>query len=251
VTVGASAASFRVVLLDIEGTTTSVAFVYGVLFPFARAHVDEYLRGSQSSGDCCRALALLRDERAAETELDGGTGRGPAAERRSALGREDAVRYVHSLMDRDRKSPGLKMLQGLIWESGYRRGELKGEVFPDVPRALERWRVAGKRIYIYSSGSVLAQQLLFSTTGAGDLTRSLSGFFDTGVGPKTSPASYRTICERIGTPPSDVLFVSDAEPELDAAQSVGMGTALSLRDSGGAPHGGRHPVIRTFDDLAD
>ena len=112
-------------------------------------------------------------------------------------------------MDRDKKSPGLKALQGLIWQDGYKSGELRGQVYPDVPPALERWRARGLDLHIYSSGSVLAQQLLFGSTDAGDLTRFLTGYFDTAVGPKTSPASYRVISEQIHAVPAEVLFVSD------------------------------------------
>ena len=117
--------------------------------------------------------------------------------------------YVHWLMDRDRKSPGLKALQGLIWQDGYESGELRGQVYPDVPPAFERWRARGIDVYIYSSGSVLAQQLLFGSTEAGDLTTFLNGYFDTAVGPKTSPDSYGVIAARMHVPPPEMLFVSD------------------------------------------
>jgi enolase-phosphatase E1 len=231
VTVSLSTADTLAVVLDIEGTTTPVAFVYDVLFPFARAHVAEYLAREQNSHRCRSAIALLRDEQTADAQ------------------RGDVVEYVHWLMDRDRKSPGLKMLQGLIWEAGYRSGELKGDVYADVPTALERWRARGRKIYIYSSGSVLAQQLLFSTTEAGDLTTSLSGYFDTGVGPKTSPESYRIITSRIDVPPAQALFVSDVVSELDAAREIGMQTALCVRGPGSAAPHGEHRVIHTFDDI--
>jgi enolase-phosphatase E1 len=233
VTVSLSAARISVVVLDIEGTTTPAAFVYDVLFPYAREHVAEHLAREQNSDKCRQAIALLHEEQTA----DGHSG--------------DLAAYVHWLMDRDRKSPALKMLQGLIWEAGYRSGALKGRVYPDVPPAFERWRAHDRRIYIYSSGSVLAQQLLFATTQAGDLTTRLSGYFDTAVGPKTSPESYRVIIDRIGVPPLQALFVSDVVAELDAALEVGLRTALCVRAAGSRVAAHSHPLIHTFDDVVD
>ena len=145
----------------------------------------------------------------------------------SATGRSPA--YVDWLMDRDRKSPGLKLLQGLIWERGYQAGELRGEVYPDVAPAIRRWRDAGIVVAIYSSGSELAQRLLFESTPAGDLTPLLSGFFDTAVGAKTSVDSYTHIAQRLGEPPNACLFISDVTSELNAARAAGFATVLSLR----------------------
>ena len=130
--------------------------------------------------------------------------------------------YVEWLMDRDRKSPGLKLLQGRIWEGGYRAGVLKGEVFSDVPPALQRWRDAGLDVAIYSSGSELAQRLIFGSTAYGDLTRFISRFFDTAVGAKGAPASYRRIAAELGRAPDRLLFISDVTTELDAASAGGM-----------------------------
>jgi enolase-phosphatase E1 len=152
-------------------------------------------------------------------------------------------------MDRDRKSPGLKALQGLIWREGYESGALHGRVYPDVPAAFRRWRDGGLDIYIYSSGSVLAQKLLFGSTEWGDLTTSLSGFFDTAVGAKTAAASYRAILERVRVAAAQMLFVSDIVQELDAARTVGLHTALCVRGSAepAAPAG--HAMIRTLDEI--
>jgi enolase-phosphatase E1 len=157
------------------------------------------------------------------------------------------LEYVYSLMDRDAKSSGLKALQGLIWQDGYQNGELRGEVFPDVPPAFERWQRRGLEIYIYSSGSVLAQQLLFRSTAAGDLTTFLKGYFDTGVGPKASPASYRAIADRVQIPAPRIVFVSDVIPELDAAAANGMQTALCVRGTNLPGESGSHPTIHTFE----
>ena len=149
-------------------------------------------------------------------------------------------------MHHDRKSPGLKALQGLIWQDGYKSGELKGQVYPDVPPAFKRWRAGGLDIYIYSSGSVLAQRLLFGSTEAGDLTESLKGYFDTAVGAKASSDSYRVISEQIHVAPGEVLFVSDVVAELDAARIIGMHTALCVRGAD-VPSGLEYFCTRSFE----
>jgi enolase-phosphatase E1 len=150
-------------------------------------------------------------------------------------------------MDQDRKSTGLKSLQGKIWEEGYRSGELKSEVYPDVPPALERWKRQGIQVAIFSSGSVQAQRSLFRSTPAGDLTRFIQAYFDTTTGPKREPRSYQVIAQALELSPSDVLFVSDIQAELDAALAAGMQTALCVRGAGPAPVASPHPAIHTFD----
>jgi enolase-phosphatase E1 len=157
--------------------------------------------------------------------------------------------HVHWLMDQDKKSTGLKSLQGKIWEEGYRTGELRGEVYPDVPPALERWRRQEIDIAIFSSGSVQAQRSLFASTAAGDLTRFIRAYFDTTTGPKTAPDSYARIAAALERSPSEVLFLSDVAAELDAARTAGMRTALCVRTSGSAPPAGAHPVVSTFDGM--
>jgi enolase-phosphatase E1 len=159
------------------------------------------------------------------------------------------VAYVHWLMERDRKSTGLKSLQGKIWQEGYRAGELKSEVYPDVLPAFERWRDQGIDIAIFSSGSVQAQRSLFGNTAAGDLTRFIRSYFDTTTGPKTAPESYAQIAAALECSPSHVLFVSDIGAELDAAMEAGMQTALCVRNRGSPPAAGGHPVIETFSQL--
>jgi enolase-phosphatase E1 len=235
VTVSLSALHTRALLLDIEGTTTPIEFVYQVLFPYARDHAAEYLARHHDSAACRDAVALLRKESGVAQDFS------PAK----------ILEYVFSLMDRDKKSPGLKALQGLIWQDGYKSGELRGQVYPDVPPAFERWRARGLDIYIYSSGSVLAQQLLFGSTKAGDLTKVLKGYFDTAVGPKTSPDSYRVISERVHIAPSEMLFISDVVQELDAARASGMCTVLCVRGTDAPSHPESHPIIRSFDEIGD
>lgn len=254
-TVSLLALTTRALLLDVEGTTTPVEFVYRVLFPYARAHAAAYLRREGESAACRAAIAQLREERAKESGVVQDAGSGVAQGAGSGVAQDfspaEILPYVFALMDRDKKSPGLKALQGLIWQDGYKSGELRGQVYLDVAPAFGRWRARGRDIYIYSSGSVLAQQLLFGSTDAGDLTRFLKGYFDTGVGSKTSPDSYRAISERVHIAPSEMLFVSDVVQELDAARTSGMRTALCVR-SGDSPSGrDSHPVIRSFDEIAE
>ena len=226
----------RVVLLDIEGTTTPIAFAHEVLFPFARTRFGEFLAGHRGRDDVAAELARL----AAEREDDRSRGLDPP---------EDDVAYLRWLTDQDRKSPPLKALQGLIWRDGYGSGELKAPVFDDVKPALERWRGDGRAVRIYSSGSVLAQELLFAHTASGDLTPLLDGYFDTAVGPKREAASYRRIAERCELAAAAFLFVSDVVAELDAAAAAGMATALSVRPGNPAAEPGPHPVVRSFAEL--
>jgi enolase-phosphatase E1 len=152
-------------------------------------------------------------------------------------------------MDRDRKSTSLKSLQGRIWEAGYRAGELRGQVYDDVPRAIERWRWQDREVAIFSSGSVLAQRLLLKTTAAGDLTRFSCFYFDTTTGAKRDAESYRRIAAKLRVAPSAILFISDTVPELDAARAAGVDTLLCVRGaaSPSEPHG--HAAIRSFDEV--
>jgi enolase-phosphatase E1 len=152
-------------------------------------------------------------------------------------------------MDQDRKSSGLKSLQGKIWEHGYRSGELKSHVYPDVPPAFERWRRHGKEIAIFSSGSVLAQKLLFAHTGSGDLSRFIGNYFDTTTGAKTDAASYQRIASALALRAPAVLFLSDTVAELDAARSAGMHTALCVRPERPETDGCEHPALVTFESV--
>jgi len=215
----------QALVLDIEGTTTPIAFVYDVLFPFARANLHEYLRDHLHTDEVHAATGRLRAEWAKEREDQPPDWPDPEPERSV----ESIVTYVGWLMDRDRKSPALKWLQGAIWDEGYHTGVLKGEVFDDVPPAFERWSEGGIEMGIYSSGSELAQRRLFETTPYGDLTRFIKRFFDTAIGPKASADSYRRIAVSMPFPIERMLFVSDVVQELDAARSSGCQVALCVR----------------------
>ena len=231
--------SLRAVLLDIEGTTTPIAFVTERLFPYVRTHLRPHLDAHAGEAEYEALLARLHDEYASAGR--GGEAVPPWTDRTSAAG------YVEWLMDRDRKSTALKELQGKIWEEGYRRGELVGEVFPDVRPALERWQERRLQIGIFSSGSVLAQKLIFGGSSAGDLTPFLRWYFDTNVGAKGDPDSYRRIASRIELPTGEVLFLSDVERELEAARAAGMAVRLVVR-SGNAPvsPGGNYQTIHSL-----
>jgi enolase-phosphatase E1 len=232
------------ILLDIEGTTTPIAFVTQTLFPYARAHLRSYL---ERHGDSPQYLALLprfRQEHGADAQAQLDV---PPWSEIGAGARASVEAYVEWLMARDRKSPALKELQGHIWEEGYRNGELIAPVFPDVPPAFERWRAAGTDIGIFSSGSVLAQRWLFRCSSAGDLSPYLCCHFDTHTGAKNAATSYERIARETGQPPSDILFVSDVAAELDAARAAGMKTLLALRPGNPPQSEHDHSVVTTFD----
>ncbi|PYV11152.1 MAG: acireductone synthase [Acidobacteria bacterium] len=238
----------RVLLLDIEGTTTPVDFVYQVLFPYARARLALYAREAASSGALGADLDLLRREH----EEDRSRGANPPTWSSGAADEElrSLAAYAAWLMDQDRKSTGLKSLQGKIWEAGYRTGRLRGEVYDDVPRAFERWSAQGRRVAIFSSGSVLAQKLLFGQSTAGDLTGWIADYFDTTIGAKRDPESYRRIAGALECLPPQVLFVSDVVEELEAARATAMHTAtLCVRPGSRRPEAAGMQVIETFDEL--
>jgi enolase-phosphatase E1 len=234
----------RAIILDIEGTTTPIAFVAETLFPYARAHLASYLDAHWA--DCVDAIERLRAEHHQEKDPLVT----PWSEESRGTRRASVIAFVEWLMDRDRKSPALKELQGRIWEHGYRHGELIGEVFPDVPTALARWHRAGVPVGIFSSGSVLAQQLLFRHSSAGDLTRFLRWHFDTGIGAKGERESYTRIVTEVGATSAEILFVSDVVRELDAARASGMQTLLAARPGNAVQPKHDHPVVRTFDEIA-
>ncbi len=195
----------KAVLLDIEGTTSSIAFVADVLFPYAAKHLAVYIEAHSEA-----VAPILAD-----------------------VPGDDKLATLLGWIAEDRKATPLKTLQGLVWAQGYADGTLQGHVYPDTPDALRRWFTAGVSIYIYSSGSVAAQKLIFGHSIAGDLTPFLSGYFDTTTGPKREAESYMQIAAATGCKPSEILFVSDMQAEVDAARTAGLG-ALLIDRSGGA-----------------
>ena len=236
----------RGILLDIEGTTTPIAFVHEVLFSYARSRVSNYLAEHSDATETLADLAQLRDEHAADVKQNL---RPPALVPRDAE-LDSFVAYVCWLIDRDRKSTGLKSLQGKIWRQGYLEGSLKAPLFADVLPALERWHREGLKTSIFSSGSSLAQKLLFANTEAGDLTRFIDNYFDTTLGVKTDVESYRHIATALALPTTAVLFISDVVGELDAAKAAGMHTLLCLRPGNHAqPHPERYQNIQSLDEI--
>jgi enolase-phosphatase E1 len=230
------------IALDIEGTTTPIEFVHNVLFSFARANLHAHLEHLQNDND---AVMLLRSEWLDDVAR-GETPPAWPSESNALAG----ASYVEWLMDRDRKSPGLKLLQGQIWEQGYRAGALRGEVFPDVAPAFHRWRDAGVPVAIYSSGSQLAQRLLFGSTRDGDLTRLISRFFDTTVGAKTSAGSYARIATELTVPADRLVFVSDVVAELDAARTAGCHALLCVRPGNVVQPENAFTTIRSLEEIA-
>jgi enolase-phosphatase E1 len=201
------------ILTDIEGTTTPIAFVHDVLFPYAAARLADFVL----SGD-----PILNEVPVPRLET------------------------LQGWMARDEKIPVLKAIQGMIWDAGYRSGAIKGVIYDDVPPALRLWTRAGVRHFVYSSGSVAAQRLLFGFSEAGDLTQYFQGFFDTGVGPKRAPASYHLICRGANISPGEFLFLSDVEAELDAAAQAGLLTCQLVRAGDGTVASTRHATAADF-----
>ncbi len=226
----------RSVLLDIEGTTSSVAFVYDVLFPYARRELADFLRRRWDEPDTARACERIARDAGAPSPAE--------------WTRERVVAEALRLMDGDVKATGLKELQGLIWREGYDAGRLKSHVYPDVPPALRRWAEQGLDLRIYSSGSIGAQKVFFAHTDAGDLTGLFRGHYDTTTGPKRDSESYRRIAADVKMPPSAILFLSDVRQELDAAAEAGMRTGLVVRPGNApVPPGHGHPAAADFGEV--
>jgi enolase-phosphatase E1 len=220
----------KAIVTDIEGTTSSIDFVHQSLFPYARAHLREFLRAHAGEP----AVVEQLEETA---RLEG-----------RQLTVETAADVLERWIDEDRKITPLKALQGMIWAQGYAAGELKGHVYPDTPVHLRQWHAQGLRLYIYSSGSVEAQKLIFGHSDAGDLTPLFSGYFDTRVGGKREEGSYRAILGQIGLAGGEVLFLSDVGEELDAARAAGLHTCQLLRDDK-AKQFPAHPQARDFSEV--
>ncbi len=205
--------SIQAILLDIEGTTSSISFVYDEMFPFVRRELNGFLDqffNEESTREACLKIAE-------EAQSDHGNQKKWVAQE------------VLRLMDSDSKTTGLKMLQGLIWKSGFESGELRAHVYPDFPEALKRWNEQGYRVEIYSSGSVKAQKLFFKHTECGDLLPHLKGHYDTQIGAKQDSSSYQKIAQSMNLEPHEVHFFSDVPEELEAAQTAGMKATLVVR----------------------
>jgi enolase-phosphatase E1 len=226
-------------LLDVEGTTTPIDFVHKILFPYAKKRISGFVE--ENFSEITPEIAQLEAESAAEKEY-------PSLFDKKSAG--SIAAYLEYLIDVDRKSTPLKSIQGKIWQAGYESGELKSQIFDDVPRAFKRWKAAGKKIAIYSSGSVLAQKNLFKYTDHGDLTQFISNYFDTNIGGKREAASYAAITKILKMNGDDILFISDVPAESDTARSTGCQTALSVRPGNDEiTEDPIHRVILSFDEL--
>ncbi|WJX73284.1 hypothetical protein P8452_57085 [Trifolium repens] len=242
----------RCIVLDIEGTTTPISFVSEVLFPYARDNVGRHLSATYDTSETKADIKLLRSQ--VESDLEQGIA-GAVPIPPDDAGKEEViaaiVANVDGMIKADRKITALKELQGHIWQTGYANNELEGIVFDDVPEALEKWNALGIKVYIYSSGSRLAQRLIFGKTNYGDLRKYLSGFFDTTVGNKKETRSYVEISQSLGVDkPSDILFVTDVYQEATAAKAAGLEVVISIRPGNG-PLPGQHgfKTVKSFSEI--
>jgi enolase-phosphatase E1 len=238
-------AEIRVILLDIEGTTTPIDFVIKTLFPFASNHAEDFLRRHFREPE----IAALVEDLGIANIADARNGAPILLEGQGGQAAGAAAKYVQWLIARDSKITPLKALEGKLWEEGFNRGELQGAMYPDVAPAFARWKKQYRRIAIFSSGSILAQQQLFANSTAGDLSPFLEGYFDTSTGPKRDEVSYRLIAEALESATKQCLFISDVAAELDAARAAGMRTALSLRPGTARPRIPAHPEIHDFSEI--
>jgi enolase-phosphatase E1 len=212
------------VLTDIEGTTTPSSFVRDVLFRYARDRLPEWLAEHAAEPAVAHELAAVRRLAPLAPALD---------------------TLLHWI-DLDAKITPLKTIQGMIWRDGYAGGELSSEVYADVAPCLRLWHAAGVRLYAYSPGSAEAQKLVFAHGPAGDLTGLFSGFFDTRVGNKREPDTYSRLAIAMDLPPSEVVFLSDGEEELDAAAAAGLRTCQLVRAADRTPPTDRHAIAPDF-----
>ncbi len=215
----------RAVLCDIEGTTTSLSFVHDVLFPLSREKMDSHVGENWTSPEFQPLLDQLKKQTPVENPSP-----------------SDIVSLLHAWIDADKKEGILKQIQGKIWKEAFESGQLRSHIYPDVPVNWAEWKTRGLKIYIYSSGSIEAQQLLFRYSEAGDLTLFIDGYFDTTTGPKKEAESYKKIASTLTLDPAEIIFLSDVPAELDAAREAGMQTVQLVRDP-------PHLIVTTFDEI--
>lgn len=218
------------ILTDIEGTTSSLRFVHDVLFPYARERLPAFIVTHADTPEVQHWLHQAAEEAGMVSATQ-----------------QELIELLIAWIDADRKSTALKALQGMIWQEGYANGTYQAHVYPEVAPRLRAWQRAGKRLYVYSSGSVQAQELFFGHTDAGDLGAVFSGYFDTESGAKREAGSYRRIAAEIGVPASEILFLSDTIEELDAARAAGMQTTLVMREGALGSNTTSHRAVANFD----
>ncbi|MFN3947413.1 MAG: acireductone synthase [Aquificaceae bacterium] len=217
--------SVKAILLDIEGTTSSLSYVKEVMFPYSKSKLKSFLKENAQKEEIKSLLKRLEEKVGKSLDM------------------EEATKILEDWIEKDLKEPILKELQGHIWEEGFKSGELMGHIYEDAYEKIKEWKQKGYRLYIYSSGSVKAQKLFFGNTKYGDLTILFDGFFDTSIGNKKDRESYLAIAKSLGIKPEDILFLSDVEEELDSASLAGMKTIRVDRYSN---QNSKHRVIKSF-----
>lgn len=202
----------KAIVTDIEGTTTSIRFVYDVLFPYAKRHLGDFVRQHETNQLVADCINAVKEQIGQQRDIEG------------------VISQLEQWMHDDQKITALKTLQGLVWEAGYHNGDYQGHVYPDAVDQLKLWQAQGIRLSVYSSGSIKAQQLLFAHTQYGDLQYLFDHNFDTTIGLKTEPSSYLAIIAKIGMAPEAILFLSDIAHELTAAMHAGMQVCCLKRE---------------------
>lgn len=222
--------SVRAIVTDIEGTTTDINFVHKILFPYAHSKLPDFLRANADTPAVTEQIDAVRSEM-----------------NNSNATLEAMIAQLLDWIETDQKVTPLKALQGMVWADGYQRGDFTGHLYSDVAPTLRQWQQAGKALYVYSSGSVQAQKLLFGYSDEGDLTPLFSGYFDTHIGHKRDAAAYQRIVTELDLPANAVLFLSDIVEELDAAKQAGMQTLQLVRE--GTQAGNHHACVTRFDEI--
>ena len=237
-------AKYKVVLLDIEGTTSAIDFVHTTMFDYARNNLEDFLVSSFETKETIEALEVFAQNENHPSLAAFLEGTSSKTEKVTRI-----VNLATQRMKEDSKATGLKALQGLVWRKGFTNGELKGHIYNDVPDAFSRWKKSGITTAIYSSGSILAQKIYFANTTFGNLGTLISNHFDTTSGPKRISSSYENITNILNAKAGDILFLSDVTEELDAAKAAGMATGLLIRP-GNKPAGNNdHPAYDDFNTL--
>jgi enolase-phosphatase E1 len=226
----------QAIVTDIEGTTSSLSFVKDVLFPYAAERLPDYVRRHRQEPSVQELLA--------QVAVDSGI---------AATDTEALIRCLLQWIQEDKKATPLKTLQGMIWQQGYEQGDYQAHVYEDAVNCLKKWHRAGLSLYVYSSGSIKAQQLFFTHSEAGDLSKLFTAYFDTTTGPKQEVQSYRKIADTVGKPPEQILFLSDIAGELDAAREAGFDTCWLIRSADSFLNPDEvvspHQVVTSFDQI--
>lgn len=202
----------KAIVTDIEGTTSSISFVHDVLFPYAKERMADYIHDHADEPDVVTQLNEVRAEVGKELSTD------------------EVIAQLRQWIAEDKKITPLKALQGMIWEAGYQNGDFTGHMYDDATEYLKKWNADGIKLYVFSSGSVKAQKLLFGFSDDGDLTPLFSGYFDTRIGSKREIDAYQNIINDLALPAEEILFLSDIKEELDAARQAGIQTVWLVRD---------------------